>query len=184
MRIYGPGGFFNSHVGTLQNTNHVATVVVALPTEFEGRSLVVQHQGNTSYFYLSNGSIEKPAFCAFYTDCTHEVQKVTKGYPIVLQYDVYEKTKNMSTWNTMTNLISFRNGVTMAHGMIYLTKFAITRAISHRQLKLGCMFRLAWGSSLYATFIGPLRAYSPMKPCWTYFGQHLPSSSRILPQQL
>ena len=99
MHIYGPGGLFLPHADTLHAPNHIATVVVGLPTEHEGGDLVVSHQGDKSTFNFRNETAEKTIYCAFFTDCTHEVKEVTSGYRIVLQYDVYEEidTKEIDT---------------------------------------------------------------------------------------
>jgi hypothetical protein len=39
---------------------------------------------------LSNNNPKDAVYCAFFTDCEHEVEEVTKGWRLVLQYDVYQ----------------------------------------------------------------------------------------------
>jgi 2OG-Fe(II) oxygenase superfamily len=91
MHLYGPGDKFLSHVDTLHASNHVATVVVGLPLQHTGGSLVVKHMDSTVNFNLSNDCVDVAKYCAFFTDCDHEVEEVTSGWRIVLQYDVYQE---------------------------------------------------------------------------------------------
>ena len=96
MQIYGPGGFSLPHADTCHAPNHIATVVVGLPMDYEGGELVVTHEGSERSFDLSNGI----AYCAFFTGCTHEVREVASGYRIVLQYDVYEEVMQEAMQNS------------------------------------------------------------------------------------
>jgi 2OG-Fe(II) oxygenase superfamily len=91
MHLYGPGDKFLPHVDTLHASNHVATVVVGLPIEHSGGSLVVKHMDKAVKFDLSNDNVNRAKYCAFFTDCAHEVEEVTSGWRIVLQYDVYQE---------------------------------------------------------------------------------------------
>lgn len=90
MQIYGEGGFFLDHADTVHGDNHIATLVMCLPTDFEGGALVVKHQGQSHTFDFAEGAHDGLVqWAAFYTDCTHEVLPVTKGYRVVLQFDLY-----------------------------------------------------------------------------------------------
>ena len=97
MHIYREGGKFERHVDTLHGSNHVATLVVGLGTQHEGGDLVVTHQDRETVFSLSpteekdkDDGVKHVDWVAFYTDCHHEVREVTKGWRVVLQYDIYE----------------------------------------------------------------------------------------------
>lgn len=96
LHMYGPGGKFEDHVDTLHAADHVATVVLALPSTHVGGLLRVRHNGEAVEFDFS----KKPRlnkyrrkflrYGVFFTDCTHSVQEVTSGWRVVIQYDVYE----------------------------------------------------------------------------------------------
>ena len=98
MHMYGPGGKFEKHVDTLHQDNHVATFVVCLPSEHEGGTLEIEHLGKTLEANFS-GKIHKAEgdwqdtfpYAVFYTDCAHRVDEVSKGWRIVVQFDVYEE---------------------------------------------------------------------------------------------
>jgi hypothetical protein len=98
--MYGPGGKFEDHADTLHKSNHVATVVLSLPSEHVGGILRVSHHGETMEFDSSKGPITQDwydnkytalRYGAFFTDCTHSVQEVISGWRVVVQYDVYEE---------------------------------------------------------------------------------------------
>jgi 2OG-Fe(II) oxygenase superfamily len=93
IHMYGPGGKFNKHVDTLHAENHVATLIVCLPSEHKGGELRIEHLGSTRTVNFSGRKRDDDLleFAAFFTDCTHEVLPVTEGWRVVVQYDVYEK---------------------------------------------------------------------------------------------
>jgi hypothetical protein len=99
IHMYGPGGKFEDHADTLHKSNHVATVVLSLPSEHVGGILRVQHHGEEMEFDSSKGPIQDRYYAhanlrlgAFFTDCTHSVQEVVSGWRVVVQYDVYEES--------------------------------------------------------------------------------------------
>lgn len=63
------------------------TLVVTLPSKFEGGDLVVRHNGQQHLFnqYKLGGESPGLSFVAFYADCEHEVKPVTKGYRSAVQ---------------------------------------------------------------------------------------------------
>lgn len=83
LHIYQEGGMFKPHRDTIHDPNHVATMVVQLPSEFTGGELVLHHNGAT---VETEGNI-----FMFYTDVEHEVRPVTSGVRMVLQFDLYEE---------------------------------------------------------------------------------------------
>jgi hypothetical protein len=97
IHMYGPGGKFKDHVDTLHKNNHVATVVLSLPSEHDGGALHVRHHGEAMKFNSAKGPKKAKfgdsrmfRYAAFFTDCTHSVQEVISGWRVVVQYDVYE----------------------------------------------------------------------------------------------
>ena len=65
------------------------TLVVQLPSEYEGGALVVHHQ-NKELIYNFSGidGCSGFHFAAFYADCEHEVQEVQSGYRLCLIYNL------------------------------------------------------------------------------------------------
>jgi hypothetical protein len=64
---------------------------VCLPCAHAGGALVVRHAGHTVTYDWSTTDKEPPAirWAAFYSDCEHEVLKVTAGHRVTLTYNLY-----------------------------------------------------------------------------------------------
>jgi len=65
------------------------SLVIQLPSDFEGGQLNVHHRGKQVTFDFSStvGSTDIH-YAAFYDDCQHELCKVTKGYRLCLVYNL------------------------------------------------------------------------------------------------
>ncbi|KAF9964775.1 hypothetical protein BGZ70_005964 [Mortierella alpina] len=79
--VYETHGFFKEHVDTPQR-KMFTSLVVCLPTAYEGGALVVEDQ---PYDLSSADSIK---WCAFYSDCRHRIDEVTKGFRATFTYDL------------------------------------------------------------------------------------------------
>jgi hypothetical protein len=91
LHIYGPGGKFLPHVDTIHDKRHVATLVVRLPSAHQGGALVVRQGTKHRTLDFSRHATQYLQYGAFFTDCTHEIEPVTEGWRVVLQYDIYEE---------------------------------------------------------------------------------------------
>ncbi|WRT64961.1 uncharacterized protein IL334_001902 [Kwoniella shivajii] len=97
LNAYTKGGFFKTHKDTPQGKDHIGTLMLCLPSPFQGGNLVVR-QGDVAVTFdwshqVKNGSI---AWGFLYSDCEHEVLPVQEGTRITLQYDVFISQK--PTW--------------------------------------------------------------------------------------
>jgi len=92
LNIYAPGGFFKPHVDTPRSEKMFGSLVVCLPTQFNGGELVLRHQGKEVKYDWSSSS-SNPLHCvhwaAFFSDIEHEVLPVTEGYRVTLTYNLY-----------------------------------------------------------------------------------------------
>ncbi|KAG2499313.1 hypothetical protein HYH03_002891 [Edaphochlamys debaryana] len=104
INIYGPGGMFKAHADTPYGNSQFGSLVVTLPSVFEGGELLVQHTGQTATLPLGGGGApaadqapagpeQAPAgpvvhFAAFFSDCIHEVLPVTSGHRVTLTYNL------------------------------------------------------------------------------------------------
>jgi len=65
------------------------TLVIQLPSRYEGGQLTVFHQGKKLEFNFGGfGSCNDMYFAAFYADCQHEVKPITKGHRLCLIYNL------------------------------------------------------------------------------------------------
>lgn len=88
LLVYDAGGFFLSHRDTEKATGMFATLVVVLPSLYEGGELVIQHDGREVHLDLQRNDPAEAAFAAFYADCRHEVRPVTEGWRLTLIYNL------------------------------------------------------------------------------------------------
>lgn len=90
LNIYSTGGHFKEHVDTPRASNMIGSLVVCLPCEHKGGSLIVKHEGKQIEFDFS-GNSKDIQWCAFYADCVHQVMPVTEGYRVTLTYNLYSQ---------------------------------------------------------------------------------------------
>ena len=107
MHVIGPGGGGKSctHIDTVHQSNQTATVFVGLPVEYEGGSLVVKYLGKTSSYNLSNNDSKCVLYCAFSTDCEYEIQEVTAGWCLMLQYDASKNIRDGLLFGDLSSLV-------------------------------------------------------------------------------
>lgn len=155
LNIYsGPSGRFKAHVDTPRGETQVGSLVVCLPSEFEGGVLSVSHRANTVRFdWSASSSTSKTSsiqWAAFYSDCSHEVQEVTAGHRLTLTYNLYASrgsgflagkkhsmdATRLPTYQPLVDLLRSRTfmaeGGSMAIGLAHA--YPYTHALLHRQL--------------------------------------------------
>ncbi|HEV3121027.1 MAG TPA: 2OG-Fe(II) oxygenase, partial [Isosphaeraceae bacterium] len=90
LLLYEPGSFFLPHRDGEKLDRMVATLVIVLPSSYEGGELVVRHDGaeQTIDFKSAHDSKFHIHFAAFYADCEHEVRPLRKGYRLCLVYNL------------------------------------------------------------------------------------------------
>ncbi len=93
LLVYGPGSFFVGHRDTEKAPGMFATLVVVLPSVFEGGDLLVRHRGREARLALRPEDPAEAAFAAFYADCVHEVLPVTEGHRLTLAYNLVRAGK-------------------------------------------------------------------------------------------
>ncbi len=85
LLVYGPGQFFLRHQDSEKADDMVGTLVVTLPSPFQGGAFVIEHKGET---VTCRRSRQPLSFVAFYADCHHQVRPVRDGFRVVLTYDL------------------------------------------------------------------------------------------------
>ncbi|KAE8374846.1 hypothetical protein BDV26DRAFT_269247 [Aspergillus bertholletiae] len=92
LNVYsGPSGLFQSHVDTPRSIRQVGSLVVCLPAAFKGGNLLVRHQDKEVDFDWAPRSATAIQWAAFYSDCSHEIKRVTEGERLTLTYNLYVK---------------------------------------------------------------------------------------------
>ncbi|KAM6505592.1 hypothetical protein FSOLCH5_013767 [Fusarium solani] len=92
LNVYSaPSGMFKPHVDTPRGHTHFGSLVVALPTTYEGGQLRVVLKGKETVG-LDQPEWDYPPrirWVAFYSDCEHEVLPVTAGHRVTLTYELW-----------------------------------------------------------------------------------------------
>jgi hypothetical protein len=96
LAIYEPGGHFDWHMDSTHSDEHHATVLVALNAVWKGGDFIFRRNDVETRTSMKpkvrkdpyHGKSRVLPVVGFYTDTEHEVEPVTEGVRIVLQYDV------------------------------------------------------------------------------------------------
>ena len=86
--LYEKGADLKPHRDTRREEGMFATLVVQLPSYFEGGHDQVSYQGYTKRLYVTHKSASLIHYSASYADCVHELMPVTKGWRMCLVYNV------------------------------------------------------------------------------------------------
>jgi hypothetical protein len=86
LLIYGKGDFFKPHRDTIRGANHFASLVVFLPSSYQGGELVVRHDGKEQTYNFANQKTIN--WVAFFTDCEHEILPVTSGHRVTFTFNI------------------------------------------------------------------------------------------------
>eukprot|EP01133_Synstelium_polycarpum_P013006 gene13006-15297_t len=97
MLIYQKGGFFLEHRDTEKESRMFGTLVISLPCAHKGGELVLNHNGSVVELSLENSGKTSLNYAAFYSDCSHSVKVVTKGYRVCLVYNLVKSPKRKQT---------------------------------------------------------------------------------------
>lgn len=96
MLIYSPGQFFKKHKDSEKSDGMIATMVLVLPYPHIGGNLLINYH-DSKYKFISENINEKNIKClAFYSDCEHEIKKVTDGYRVALTFNIILKNHNIN----------------------------------------------------------------------------------------
>lgn len=87
LLVYEQGSFFLAHRDSVKAEGMFGTLVMVLPSPFEGGALEVSHGGRHQSLPMQVGFSEL-AWAAFYADCTHCLKPVTEGYRVALVYNL------------------------------------------------------------------------------------------------
>ena len=88
LLIYDEGCFFLPHRDSEKTAGMFATLVIVLPSAYQGGELVVEHQGKRMVLDLRQDDPAEVSYAAFYADCRHEVKPVTTGHRLALVFNL------------------------------------------------------------------------------------------------
>ena len=90
LLLYEKGSFFLPHRDGEKLDRMVATLVIVLPSTYQGGEIVVRHEGQERTIDFANveNALFFNHFAAFYADCEHEIRPVREGYRLCLVYNL------------------------------------------------------------------------------------------------
>lgn len=88
MLVYDAGGFFVPHRDTEKAPHMFGTLVIVLPSTYDGGELVVRHGGRETVLPLAGEDVSRVSFGGFYADCVHELRPITAGFRLCLVYNL------------------------------------------------------------------------------------------------
>jgi len=98
LLLYEKGSFFHPHRDTEKVDRMFGTMVVLLPSNYEGGELVVRHDGKEKMFDFAKGSEFNVHYLAFYADCQHEIKEIRSGFRLCLVYNLFHRDSGVSLW--------------------------------------------------------------------------------------
>jgi hypothetical protein len=93
LLIYGEGGHFTRHRDTQTSVDHFGTLLIFLPSQYEGGNFLLDIGEEMCSFHYSieENQTLRSHWLAFYTDMEHEISPVASGIRTVLSYKLYRK---------------------------------------------------------------------------------------------
>ena len=101
LNVYtgGTKGHYEGRADSLFSGEMLGTLIVRLPTEFAGGTLVVHHNGQIVEFEWSTAPKKDKSnniyWAAFFTDAEHDISAVTCGYCLTLTYNLYSTKERL-----------------------------------------------------------------------------------------
>lgn len=104
LLIYEKGDFFLKHKDTEKEKDMFGTLVIGMPSIYNGGELVISFDGTQSIADFSKKSSQLN-YSAFYADCDHEIKPIVSGYRVCLVYNLIQKSDHQISANTATTYI-------------------------------------------------------------------------------
>ena len=91
LLVYDEGAFFVAHRDSEKTGGMFGTLVVSLPSEHEGGTLIIRHAGREVRHELRVEEPSEVRYAGFYADCEHEVLPIVSGYRVCLIYNLVQR---------------------------------------------------------------------------------------------
>ncbi|KAL3910218.1 MAG: hypothetical protein SGILL_007780, partial [Bacillariaceae sp.] len=101
--FYETGCFFEKHRDHERLTNQVGTLILQLPSLYTGGDLTV-FDNSSGKMASTTTSSQRMSYAAFFTDCFHEVTKLTSGNRCVLVFSLLSQPLPTQELSSLTSL--------------------------------------------------------------------------------
>ena len=91
VNLYTAGGFFKPHQDTPRSKAMFGSLVLCLPSQFQGGELLIHHRSGQKVYDWGQAAQDtrQIQWAAFYSDCTHEILPVTDGVRVTVTYNLF-----------------------------------------------------------------------------------------------
>lgn len=136
MLLYEEGSFFTRHKDSEKEPGMVGTLVICLPTPHEGGEVHLSFRSEKRTFATSPTSAWDMTALAWFSDVTHEIAKVTKGYRLVLTYNLIQTGSvkqsaqffQVQSENLRAILVDWETRVRDIHNVLYILDHQYTES--------------------------------------------------------
>lgn len=97
MLVYDRGGFFLAHRDTEKTAGMFGTLVLTLPSTYQGGALRIRHADREVTVETDATDPSEISFAAFYADCEHEALPVQQGNRVCLVYNLIQEPAKRKT---------------------------------------------------------------------------------------
>ncbi|KAJ6515990.1 hypothetical protein C8R45DRAFT_226413 [Mycena sanguinolenta] len=110
LLLYETGSHFLPHQDTEKRAGMFATIVVVLPSPFQGGAAHLSHGELSTSIDSSSQSLSNVSVLAWYTDVMHEIKPITSGYRLAISFNLIQTTNSRPKLpETSDFLIKLRN---------------------------------------------------------------------------
>ncbi|KAF8312028.1 hypothetical protein DL93DRAFT_1360309 [Clavulina sp. PMI_390] len=88
LLVYEEGSHFLAHQDTEKIPGMFGSIIITLPSKFEGAAIHLSHNNETKVIDLAANSGRATSVLAWYSDVFHTVKPVTSGYRLTLSYNL------------------------------------------------------------------------------------------------
>lgn len=172
---YGPIGYNRSLALTPfprngLRSNITASMIVVLPTKFNGGELLVEHEGRKHRFSFDAARQQLNAeYVAFFADCQHEVKKVTSGVRICLAFNLMLQPEPKSPKKRKDQKSDPKLLRTVEDWILHRAELPIVFALEHQYTSGGLSPSLLKGADVQ--LFEQLSAVAEETDCKLHFGQ-------------
>ena len=94
MLLFEQGGYSKRHQDMEKEEGMFGTLLIHFPAQHTGGDVVVKHKGKMERFtpFDDLNGDNNLHYCAFYADCEHELEPVTCGYSLILEFNLIRTT--------------------------------------------------------------------------------------------
>ncbi|PNP85665.1 hypothetical protein FNYG_00721 [Fusarium nygamai] len=102
LLLYEPGSFFQTHSDSEKEQDIIGTLVICLPSQHEGGDVCLSFESQKHRLSTAKNSEFDLTAMSWYSNVTHEVERLTSGYRLVLTYKLFASGEDKISTSTFS----------------------------------------------------------------------------------